>query len=137
MEILITGGNGLLGRHLVSALQDRGDSPRVLALPGEDAAWLEERGVAVHRGDILRPETLAEPISGVEAVMHLAGMMGVWRGVEDYHAVNVTGTENVCRAALTEGARVVHVSSWTVYGLALGRPADERSAIAPFADPYP
>jgi nucleoside-diphosphate-sugar epimerase len=137
VEILITGGNGLLGRHLVSALLERGDSPRVLALPGEDAAWLEERGVAVHRADIRRPETLAEPISGVEAVMHLAGMMGVWRPVEDYHAVNVTGTENVCRAALTEGARVVHVSSWTVYGLALGRPADERCPIAPFPDPYP
>jgi nucleoside-diphosphate-sugar epimerase len=35
MEILITGGNGLLGRHLVRALQDRGDSVRVLLLPGE------------------------------------------------------------------------------------------------------
>lgn len=137
MEILITGGNGLLGRHLVSALLDRGDSPRVLALPGEDADWLEQWGVAVHRGDIRRPETLAEPIRGVDAVMHLAGMMGVWRPVEDYHAVNVTGTENVCRAALTEGARVVHVSSWTVYGLGLGRPADERCPIAPFPDPYP
>jgi nucleoside-diphosphate-sugar epimerase len=137
VEILITGGNGLLGRHLVSALLDRGDSPRVLALPGEDADWLERWGVAVHRGDIRRSETLAEPIRGVDAVMHLAGMMGVWRPVEDYHAVNVTGTENVCRAALTEGARVVHVSSWTVYGLALRRPADERCPIAPFADPYP
>jgi nucleoside-diphosphate-sugar epimerase len=137
VEILITGGNGLLGRHLVSALLDRGDSPRVLALPGEDADWLEHWGVAVHRGDIRRPETLAEPIRGVDAVMHLAGMMGVWRPVEDYHAVNVTGTENVCRAALAEGARVVHVSSWTVYGLALRRPADERCPIAPFADPYP
>jgi nucleoside-diphosphate-sugar epimerase len=137
VEILITGGNGLLGRHLVAALQDRGDSPRVLALPGEDASWLEERGVAVHRGDIRRPETLTAPLSGVEAVMHLAGMMGVWRPVEHYHAVNVTGTENVCRAALVEGARVVHVSSWTVYGLAVGRPADERFPLAPFGDPYP
>ena len=137
MEVLITGGNGLLGRHLVSALQDRGESVRVLALPGEDAAWLEERGIAVHRGDIRKPETLTAPVSGVEAVMHLAGMMGVWRPLADYHAANVTGTENVCRAALVEGARVVHVSSWTVYGMALGRPADERFPLAPFPDPYP
>jgi nucleoside-diphosphate-sugar epimerase len=137
MEILITGGNGLLGRHLVSALLDRGDSPRALVLPDEDAAWLEERGVAVHRGDIRRPETLAAPMTGVDAVMHLAGMMGVWRPVEDYHAVNVTGTENVCRAALAEGARVVHVSSWTVYGMALPPPVDERAPLHPFPDPYP
>jgi nucleoside-diphosphate-sugar epimerase len=136
MEILITGGNGLLGRHLVSALQDRGDSVRVLVLPAEDAAWLQERGVAVHRGDVRRPQTLASPINGVSAVLHLAGMMGVWRPIEQYHAVNVTGTENVCRAALAEGARVVHVSSWTVYGMALGEPAREDFPLTPFREPY-
>ena len=136
MEVLITGGNGLLGRHLVPALQDRGDSVRVLVLPGEDASWLEERGVALHRGDVRRPETVTAPLSGVEAVVHLAGMMGVWRPMADYHAVNVTGTENVCRAALIEGARVVHVSSWTVYGMALGKPVREDHPLTPFQEPY-
>ena len=79
MDVLITGGNGLLGHHLVAALQDRGDSVRVLALPAEDTRWLEERGVAIYRGDIRRTETLTAPVSGVRAVLHLAGMMGVWR----------------------------------------------------------
>jgi 2-alkyl-3-oxoalkanoate reductase len=136
MDILITGGNGLLGRHLVPALQDRGETVRVLVLPDENASWLERRGVEVHRGDIRRPETLPLPMSGADAVMHLAGMMGVWRPIEDYHAVNVTGTGNVCRAALAEGARVVHVSSWTVYGMALGRPAGEDFPLKPFREPY-
>jgi nucleoside-diphosphate-sugar epimerase len=136
MEILITGGNGLLGRHVVSALQERGDGVRVLAVPSEEASWLEDRGVEVHRGDIRRSDTLVAPMRGVDAVLHLAGMMGVWRPIEDYHAVNVTGTENVCRAALAEGARVVHVSSWTVYGMALGRPAGEDSPLKPFPEPY-
>jgi nucleoside-diphosphate-sugar epimerase len=136
MEILITGGNGLLGRHLVSALQERGDSVRVLVLPGEDASWLEARDVTVYRGDVLRPETLTAPVSGVEAVVHLAGMMGVWRPMADYHAVNVTGTENVCRAALIEAARVVHVSSWTVYGMARGEPVHEEFPLKPFREPY-
>ena len=137
MDVLLTGGNGLLGRHLVTALHDRGDSVRVLALPAEDTRWLDRRGVAVHRGDILRAETLTVPLSGVQAVFHLAGMMGVWRPVEDYHAVNVTGTENVCRAALAEGvARVVHVSSWTVYGMDLGQPAREEFLLRPFHEPY-
>jgi nucleoside-diphosphate-sugar epimerase len=64
-------------------------------------------------------------------------MMGVWQPMENYRAVNETGTENVCRAALAEGVRrIVHVSSWTVYGMALGRPAHEESPLTPFPEPY-
>lgn len=136
MDILITGGNGLLGHHLVPALQDRGENVRVLALPGEETSWLERRGVDVYRGDIRDPETLSAPTKGAEAVMHLAGMMGVWRPIEDYRDVNLLGTENVCRAALAAGARVVHVSSWTVYGMALPEPAREDFPIRPFREPY-
>jgi nucleoside-diphosphate-sugar epimerase len=137
MDILITGGNGLLGRHLIPALESSGHRARVLVLPSEDASFLEQRGVAVVRGDITEPQTLTEAFAGVEAVMHLAGMMGVWRPIEDYHAVNVKGTENVCRAALEAGIRrLVHVSSWTVYGMALGTPAREDFLLKPFAEPY-
>src|SRR5436305_6366192 len=123
MEVLITGGNGLLGRHLVVALQNRGDSVRVLALPEEDIRWLRQRVVAVHRGDVRRPDSLVASMSGVAAVIHLASMIGVWRSLDEYRAVNVVGTKNVCRAALAEGVRrVIHVSSWMVYGLGLGQP---------------
>lgn len=137
MDILITGGNGLLGRHLIPALENCGHRPRVLVLPSEDATFLEQRGVAVVRGNITEPQTLTDAFSGIEAVVHLAGMMGVWRPIEDYHAVNVKGTENVCRAALEAGVgRVVHVSSWTVYGMALGTPAREDFLLRPFLEPY-
>jgi 2-alkyl-3-oxoalkanoate reductase len=136
--ILITGGNGFVGRHVISALQDRGDRVRVLALPGEDVSWLQERGVAVYHGDIRAPESLAQPVRGADAVLHLAAMMDVWRPIEDYRAVNVTGTQNVCRAALAADVRrLVHMSSSSVYGVALGRPADESFPLAPFPDPYP
>jgi nucleoside-diphosphate-sugar epimerase len=136
--ILITGGNGFVGRHVISALQDRGDRVRVLALPGEDVGWLRERGVAVYHGDIRAAESLTQPVRGADAVLHLAAMMDVWRPIEDYRAVNVTGTENVCRAALAADVRrLVHMSSSSVYGVALGRPADEGFPLAPFPDPYP
>ena len=49
----------------------------------------------------------------------------------------MTGTQNVCRAALAEGvSRIVHVSSWTVYGMDLGRPAREDFLLRPFREPY-
>jgi nucleoside-diphosphate-sugar epimerase len=137
-DVLVTGGNGFVGRHVVSALQGRGDRVRVLALPAEDTTALAQRGIAVHRGDIRERDTLDEPMRGVDRVLHLAAMMDVWRPVAHYHAVNVTGTENVCRAALAAGVRrFVHMSSSSVYGMALGRPADERCPLAPFRDPYP
>jgi len=136
--VLITGGNGFVGRHVVSALQDRGDRVRVLALPGEDASWLRQRGVAVYHGDVRMPGSLAEPVRGADAVLHMAAMMDVWRPIGDYRAVNVTGTENIGRAALAAGVRrFVHISSSSVYGVALGRPADEGFPLAPFPDPYP
>jgi nucleoside-diphosphate-sugar epimerase len=135
-EILVIGGNGFVGRSLVPALQDRGNSVRVLALPTEDTRWLEAREVAVYRGDIREPDTLVAPLHGVDRVVHLAGMMGIWRPMEDYHAVNVNGTENVCRAALAAKARLVHVSSWTVYGMGMGRPVREDFPLKPLPEPY-
>jgi nucleoside-diphosphate-sugar epimerase len=61
----------------------------VLALPAENTDWLEERSIAVHRGDVCRPETLVAPMRGADAVLHLAGMMGAWRLWNTTYAVNV------------------------------------------------
>jgi len=138
VEVLVTGGNGFVGRHLVDALVERGDEVRVLALPNEDCDALERLGVTVHRGDIGRSDTLREPMDGVDAVVHLAAMMHVWRPLADYRAVNVRGTHNVCRAALDASvARVVHMSSSSVYGMAWNSPVHECFPLAPYPDPYP
>ncbi|GAC1425025.1 MAG: NAD-dependent epimerase/dehydratase family protein [Ktedonobacteraceae bacterium] len=137
MEILVTGGNGFLGHNLISALQERGDRVRVLALPTEDTTWLEERDVEVFRGDIRYPEALLAPMRGVEGVFHLAAMIGAWRAMEDYYAVNVTGTENVCRAALQAGVRrIIYISSAMVYDMAAGRAATEDDFLKPLDEPY-
>lgn len=137
MEILITGGNGFLGRNLTLALQERGDSLRVLALPKEDTTWLEKRGVAVFRGNVRNPGVLTASMCGANGVFHLAAMIGAWRTMQEYHAVNVTGTENVCRAALATGVRrLVHISSAMVYNMASGRPVTEDDPLEPLDEPY-
>jgi nucleoside-diphosphate-sugar epimerase len=138
MDVLVTGGNGFVGRHLVRALQERGDSVRVLALPSENTVTLEQRGISVYRGDVRDGETLAAPMRGVEAVFHLAAMMDVWRPIDEYRAVNVTGTLNVCNSALSANVRrLIHMSSSSVYGMSLGRSADEEFPLRPFRDSYP
>ena len=138
METLITGGTGLVGRQLVMALQHRGDTIRALVLPAEDASWLEERGVAIYRGDIRDPDTLTIPMRNVDTVFHLAAVTGgKVMPIEVYYEVNVTGTENVCRAAMAAGARrIIHVSSWTIYGMSRGWPLTEDAPPVPLHDPY-
>src|SRR5690349_8076065 len=137
LETLITGGTGLVGHHLVTALQKRGDTVRALVLPSENTSWLEERGVKIYRGNICDPDTLTAPMQGVDTVFHLAALQGQWVPMEEYYKVNVTGTENVCRAALTAGIRrLVHVSSWTIYGMARGWKLGEEVAPEPRDDPY-
>lgn len=138
MQVLVTGANGFLGHHLIPALELRGvSSVSALVLPDEDASWLAARGVRVFRGDIRDAGSLSAALKAVDLVFNLAGMMGVWRPYAEYHAVNVDGAVNVCRAAMIAGARrIVHVSSWTVYGMARRGWVDENAALAPFSEPY-
>jgi nucleoside-diphosphate-sugar epimerase len=137
MRILVTGGSGFLASHLIPALQERGHAVRALALPSSDTSLLEQAAVEIQTGDVRLPETLAPAMREVDAVFHLAAAIGVRRPLRDYHAVNVTGTENVCRAALAAGVgRLVHVSSTSVYKQGLRVPVDETSPLAPPDDPY-
>ena len=55
--------------------------------------------------------------------------------MEEYYKVNVTGTENVCRAALkADVRRIVHVSSWTIYGMGRGWAIGEEVRLEPHND---
>jgi nucleoside-diphosphate-sugar epimerase len=137
VEVLITGATGLVGQHLVNALIERGDTVRALVLPTENAESLQNRGVRIYPGDICDPETLVAPMRSVDTVLHLAALQGQWVAMEQYVRVNVCGTENVCRAAIASGVRrLVHISSWTIYGINRGWEVDEAVAPAPGNDPY-
>jgi nucleoside-diphosphate-sugar epimerase len=137
MRVLITGATGLLGGHLIKELQQRGEDIRALVLPVENADRLEKQGVEVVRGDITDANTLGPAVKDVELIFHLAGMMGVWRPLADYRLVNVTGSENLYKAAQKAGVRrYVHTSSHTVYGLGYGRFLTENDALRPDPDPY-
>ncbi|MBV9709374.1 MAG: NAD-dependent epimerase/dehydratase family protein [Ktedonobacteraceae bacterium] len=137
MKVLITGATGLLGGHLIKELQDRNESIRALVLPVENADRLQAQGVEVVRGDITDASTLAPAVKDVDLIFHLAGMMGVWRPLADYRLVNVTGSENLYKAAqVAKVRRFVHTSSHTVYGLGHGRFLTENDPLRPDPDPY-
>jgi UDP-glucose 4-epimerase len=140
--ILVTGGAGFIGSHLVDALVARGDRVRVL---DDLSSGHEENLAAVRskvdfvRGSVVDPATVARALAGVSKVFHLAACPSVPKSYaepEFCHAVNATGTlQVVVAAARAKCARLVFASSCSVYGDAGDTPANEDRPLAP-KSPY-
>jgi NAD dependent epimerase/dehydratase len=137
-HVLVTGGGGFIGSHLVGALVRGGACVRALLryTSRGDAGSLqfltsgERRSVEVVRGDIRDPHFVLGACAGVEVVFHLAALIGIpysYVAPADYVSTNVIGTLNVLEAARRCGvARVIHTSTSEVYGTAQYRPIDEK-----------
>jgi dihydroflavonol-4-reductase len=112
-RILVTGGNGFIGQHLVSELVARDRQVRVLDVRGPHIAL---PSVDYVEGSVLDQKRLHGAMNGVEEVYHLAGLPGMWRRDRaDFHAVNCTGTENVLAAARKAGvAKMMHCSTESI-----------------------
>ena len=123
MNVLVTGGAGFIGSHLVTRLVRDGHSVRVLdnLTTGKRENLAEVAGdVDLHVGDIRDEGAVARAAEGRELVFHEAAIVSVPYSVEhprETHAVNVQGTLNVALAARDAGARrIVFASSAAVYG---------------------
>ena len=112
-QVLVTGGSGFIGQHLVSELVGRGRQVRVLdvrlpsrALPTVDYV----------QGSVLDAELVRKAVAGVGDVYHLAGLPGMWKKDRaEFHAVNYTGTEIVLAAARSLGVRrFLHCSTESI-----------------------
>jgi nucleoside-diphosphate-sugar epimerase len=112
--ILVTGGTGFVGRHLVARLLTDGFSVRVLSRgPGATA---RPEGLEWAQGDLTVPASLAPALRGVDTVVHAGAVLGE-AGADAYERVNVAGTRAIALAAREAGVRrFVHVSSAGVYG---------------------
>ena len=96
-RVLVTGGSGFIGQHLVAALVARGRQVRVLDLRAPTRALPDVESV---KGSVLDPGLVHDAMDGVDEVYHLAGLPGMWiPQKEDFHAVNCGGTEVVIAAA--------------------------------------
>jgi nucleoside-diphosphate-sugar epimerase len=118
--ILVTGGTGFLGRHLVPMLLARGESVRVLTRRPEEYGWLarcasQQPCLAVCVGDVQDAESVLRAADGCSAIIHAAGLFRFWGDERAFTATNVNGTENIVRAAANV-ARLVHVSTVALIG---------------------
>ena len=120
-RVLVTGGAGFLGSHVVDALLARGERVRVLARPTTDRRYLDASRVEIAAGDVgdesAAGETaLAEACRGVDLVIHGAGVTAA-RDEAVFRRVNAGGTARLARAAAREGVpRVVFLSSQAAGG---------------------
>ncbi|MDX1763014.1 MAG: NAD-dependent epimerase/dehydratase family protein [bacterium] len=130
-KILVTGGKGFLGSHLVARLSALGETVRILARP--ESAGDEGSSSSVYRGDIRDPDAVDKAVQGVDKVVHLVSNFR--KGGSDKkeaHDINVTGTENVLKACLKHDVkRLVHCSTIGVHGSVLTIPANETTAFNP------
>src|SRR5262245_48497212 len=119
MRVLVTGGTGFVGSHVVRALVDDGASVRVLARAGSDRRALADLPVEIATGDLAEPQSLKAPLAGVEVLYHVAADYRLWApDPAVLYRVNVGGTRNLLLAAAAAGvARVVYTSSVGTLGL--------------------
>lgn len=138
MRVLVTGGAGFIGSHIVDCLLERGE--QVLVADDLSAGSRENvsPGAEFHDRSVLEPG-LTELLTGCDAVVHAAAQTSVAAASADPEAdarINITGTIRTLLAAGRSGVRrVVYLSSAAIYGNASQPPIDEAQPAAP-TSPY-
>jgi len=141
-KVLVTGGAGFIGSHLVRTLLARGDRVRVL---DDFSTGRKENLTGVDEpfemivGDLRHPASVASAVHGVDYIFHQAAFVSVPKSMIDpnlCYAVNVQGTANLLEAARQAGIRqVVLASSAAVYGDSQDFPLREAVELRPLS-PY-
>ncbi len=139
MQVLVTGGAGFIGSHLVNELLAQGHRVSVLDdFSSGNRTNLDVRSIRLIEGDVRNADLVRKAAEGAEVVFHLAAMVSVPASVEDpvhCYEVNVLGSLNTLWAAHQAGCRrVVLASSAAVYG-EVGRKVNEAEPPSP-QSPY-
>ncbi|MFG1397748.1 UDP-glucose 4-epimerase GalE [Roseixanthobacter pseudopolyaromaticivorans] len=141
MAILVTGGAGYIGSHMVLALLDAGEAVVVLDDLSTGFRWAVPEAAVFVQGDVSDSALVAQTVRqyGIEAVIHFAARIVVPESVADplgYYLANTVKTRALLEAVV--GAGVPHFifsSTAAVYGMVGTEPVDEHAALNPIS-PY-
>jgi nucleoside-diphosphate-sugar epimerase len=112
--VLVTGASGFIGSHLVRRCLKEGYHVRALVRKGNAVIpGLRHDGVEVSEGDIRDANTVARAVKGCDLVFHAAALTSDWGPLQDFIDINVSGTRNVCEAAIGfKTERLIYLSSF-------------------------
>jgi len=128
MKLAITGGAGFLGYHLCNQLLDKYEEIYVIDIAPIDFREYP-KNVKYFNVDVRNQNRLDEIFKGVDAVIHAAAALPLWKS-EEIFDINVNGMKNVLEAAGKNGIkRVICISSTAVYGIPKKHPIYEDQAL--------
>jgi len=149
-KILVTGGAGFIGSHLVEKLIQKGNEVTVLdnmdpyydvRIKEKNIKIVERKGAKFIKGDVTDYGLLKKVINenDVEVIFHEASQPGVRASIENPfkpNLVNVIGTLNVLKVSMDSGVKkIINASSSSVYGKVVYLPFDEKHPTQPIS-PY-
>jgi UDP-glucose 4-epimerase len=138
MKVLVTGGAGFIGSHVVDALASAGHEPRIFDVVA--SSWHDAAEVDTFIGDLTDPDAVTRAARGCDAIAHLGAIADVNHVAADpayAERVNSGGTANVLEAARAEAVdRVVYASTIWVYDGCNAETVDEDSLLGLPRHPY-
>ncbi len=138
MKIIVTGGAGFIGSHLVDRLVEF--NHKVTVLDNLSTGRLKnlsksKNKIKFHKVDLAKKNKWQDLFKNVDCVFHLAGLADIVPSIEkpiDYYTSNVTGTLNVIEAAkIHKVKKVIYSASSSCYGIPKKYPTKEDSDISP------
>ena len=143
MRYVVTGGAGFIGSNIVKKLVARGDDVTVidnLNTGKEENLKSVIDKITFLKDSILNRELLEKQSQNIDGIFHQAALASVqdsFSKLDEYHNVNVNGTENILKLAKKNDFRVVYASSSSVYGNPERIPikeSDKKNPINPYAE---
>ncbi|KXJ55641.1 MAG: NAD-dependent dehydratase [Colwellia sp. Phe_37] len=135
-RVLVTGADGFIGSHLVELLLVNNYQVTALAQYNSFNSWGWLESISAHpnltviSGDVRDPHFCQKISQNIDVIFHLAALIAIpysYSAPQSYVETNVTGTLNLCQAAVdNQVSRFIHTSTSEVYGTAQYVPIDEK-----------